>query len=292
MKLTATDKFKLKRKEKTIRNLGKQIFEKAENPKNLKEIRRNITSLLFELNALSPRYLLPSDDSVKELQNWITASLNDIATVEHFSEKQSKTDPHLWYIIAPRLSNFGNILNKTYFIFNKTELKVIFPPLNKGENKQIQQKIYAIGEAYDFYTDISNIIFNAKNEVIITDRYPNEELFVLYLEKVKIGVKIRIMSREVNTQTCLISNKFKLRPKVNYEMRYNHDWHDRLIFIDNNCWVCGQALKDAATNAPTYLIKLEAYDKLKAIFEQEWEKSTVIDESFLKQLQAKNAKKV
>jgi hypothetical protein len=64
---------------------------------------------------------------------------------------------------------------------------------------------------------------------------------------------------------------------VNYELRKSSNWHDRLIFVDNTCWVSGQTLKDAAVKAPTYLIKLDAYDELRTIFEEEWLKATLVN---------------
>ena len=50
MKIGTIDKIKLRKKEKTFRKLGKAIFEKAENPKSALEIRKSLTTLLFELN--------------------------------------------------------------------------------------------------------------------------------------------------------------------------------------------------------------------------------------------------
>jgi hypothetical protein len=291
MKITAIDKIKLQRKEKTIRKLGKIIFEKAENPKNVAQIKKYLTTLHFELNSLSPKYLPSTDKPTLTLQNLINLCLEKISSVEFFSKKfdETKLDHEDWWaFVAPYLTNVGNALSEIYFDFTQTELKLISPEHLRNNDNIDEEKTYARGNAYEFYKDLSNLIKEAKKEVIITDRYPSGELFEMYLDKVVNGVRIRVLSKKIDKKLTYIASKFKLKPNVNFELRQNFEWHDRLIFIDNTCWVSGQTIKDAAVKSPTYLIKLEAYGQLKELFEQEWKNSTIIDEQFLERDKQEN----
>jgi hypothetical protein len=56
---------------------------------------------------------------------------------------------------------------------------------------------------------------------------------------------------------------------MDFEVRKSSDCHDRLFFIDNECWIIGQSVKDAGKK-PTYLIKIEGYDLFRKVFDDLW----------------------
>ena len=132
-----------------------------------------------------------------------------------------------------------------------------------------KEKVYPKGHIYDFYKDIRNITKDAKNEVFVIDAYVDEELLNLYLEKIPIGVKIRILTKEPKGNFVTVAQKFKIKPKVDFEVRRSNNCHDRLIFIDDKCWVMGQSIKDAGKK-PTYLAKMEGYDSFRKVFDDLW----------------------
>jgi len=147
------------------------------------------------------------------------------------------------------------------------------------------EKVYEKGYVYDFYKDIREITQQAKNEVFLIDAYPDEDVLNLYLEKTPSGVKIRILTSEPNknnvkayqnfTNFVTVAQKFKMKPGVNFEVRTSKDCHDRLFFIDNNCWVMGQSLKDAAKK-PTYLVRIESHDLFRKVFEDLWPQAQIL----------------
>lgn len=47
-------------------------------------------------------------------------------------------------------------------------------------------RAYPKGHIYDFYADLLEITKTAKNEVLIMDGYPNEEILNLYLKKFRM----------------------------------------------------------------------------------------------------------
>ena len=148
--------------------------------------------------------------------------------------------------------------------------KPLVPPIQDSE-----EKFYEKGELYKFYRDILELVSHAKNEVIITDNWADEELINLYLDKVPRQVKIKVLTKRPQGQFLVVGKKFKAQPNVNFEARTTAEWHDRWIFVDNECWVTGQSVKDAGTK-PTYLIKLGGYGILKKAFDEAWNQASPI----------------
>lgn len=132
-----------------------------------------------------------------------------------------------------------------------------------------EEKVYPKGHIYDFYKDIRDITKDAKNEVFVIDAYVDEELLNLYLEKIPIGAKIRILTNKPQGNFMTVAQKFKTRPNIDFEVKRSQDCHDRLFFIDNECWVMGQSVKDAGKK-PTYLVKIEGYTLFKKVFDDLW----------------------
>jgi hypothetical protein len=135
-----------------------------------------------------------------------------------------------------------------------------------------KERVYEKGQVYDFYKDIRDITQLAKAEVFLIDAYPDEEVLDLYLEKVPVSVKIRILTNNPKGKFVAVAHKFKMKPGVAFEVRRNNDCHDRIFFIDGECWVMGQSLKDAAKK-PTYLVKIESNALFKKVFDDLWSQS-------------------
>lgn len=141
--------------------------------------------------------------------------------------------------------------------------------------KEPREKVYDKGQVYDFYTDIREITKNARVEVLVMDAYADEDLLVLYLDKIPLNVKIRILTNKPQGNFIQIAKKFKTKPKIDFEVRQSKDCHDRLFFVDDSCWVIGQSLKDAAKK-PTYLVKIEAYVLFKKMFDDLWANASIL----------------
>lgn len=184
-------------------------------------------------------------------------------------------------IILGGVSTVLVIVGAIYFLSKKSK-KNERTKKDKSKNEPLsispnghrkEEKVYPKGHAYSAYKDILGILTGAKNEVIITDNYVDEELINLYLEKIPENVRIRVLTKEPQGNFMAVGKKFKIKPNVNFQVRKSMDWHDRCVFIDGNCWVMGQSVKDAGTK-PTYLVKLEEHDLLKKAFDEVWNKSS------------------
>jgi len=158
---------------------------------------------------------------------------------------------------------FGSLLKSTI-----AELELDLPEADvKG--------VYAPGDDYDLYRDLSDIIAKAQQRVFIVDAYVDEQLFNLYVSKAR-SATVAILTNRIGTNVEIVSKKYaSSRP---LSLRTSGAFHDRLIFVDDRGWVLGQSVKDAATKKPTYLIELEepALSALRDLHDKILQSATVI----------------
>jgi hypothetical protein len=114
--------------------------------------------------------------------------------------------------------------------------------------------VYAPGEEYEFYHDLSSLIAEATHEVFIVDAYLAESVFNLYVGKVLGGVGVRILSNNVGANVETVAKMYATTKRL--ELRSSGGVHDRAVFLDQRGWVVGQSIKDAAKRKPTYMIEL------------------------------------
>jgi len=163
--------------------------------------------------------------------------------------------------------NFNAILDRDLPNI-KTEI-VDYLETQEVSKQNKKEKLYPKGYEYDVYRDILAKIKNAKIEIFVIDAYVNEELLNLYLEKIPKQVKIRILTNKPKGNFITVAKKYKGKPNVDFEVRQSSDCHDRLFFLDDECWAIGQSVKDAGRK-PTYLIRIEGYAFFKNVFDNLW----------------------
>lgn len=144
-------------------------------------------------------------------------------------------------------------------------------------------KAYSPGSQYALYTDLLEIFKAAKTDVLVLEAYPDEELINLYLGKIPPGVKIRVLTGTPKLGAAAdrsnfvsVAQKFSKQPGVVFEARENSQVHDRLFFVDGQCWVMGSSIKDAAVKKPTYLIKVESGPIFQSGAEELWKNGNKI----------------
>lgn len=146
-------------------------------------------------------------------------------------------------------------------------------------DEPVKQKVYRPLETYEFYKDLKNLIKNAKQELFISDGYVDEELLELYVDKVPSSVNIRILTNKPQGNFLTVAKKFSQKPNTKFEVRKTENVHDRVIFVDDSCYVFGQSIKDAAKQKPTYIIKLdikEIFTLCKKAYEELWNRASTI----------------
>jgi phosphatidylserine/phosphatidylglycerophosphate/cardiolipin synthase-like enzyme len=148
------------------------------------------------------------------------------------------------------------------------------PGINRRRKKTTKARVYSKGQAYDFYRDLQTVIKSAKSEVWIVDGYLDEEIFNLYIDKLKPKVAVKILTKNPKSNFVTVAQKFKIRPGYSLEVKENPNVHDRIFLIDHRCWVSGQSVKDAGKK-PTYLVNIENR-QMEMIINEMWNQGTVI----------------
>jgi hypothetical protein len=136
--------------------------------------------------------------------------------------------------------------------------------------------VYAPGDEYAFYVDLTSQIMQATQEVFVIDAYLDEQVFNLYVSKVQSGAKVRLLSNRIGANVDAVARMYARTMPL--ELRSSKDIHDRLIFLDQRGWVVGQSIKDAARKKPTYLIELSepSLSAARHAHGQIWAAATVI----------------
>jgi hypothetical protein len=147
---------------------------------------------------------------------------------------------------------------------------------NKARAQQTTpQGTYAAGDAYTFYRDLRRIIQGAGREVFIVDGYLNRELFDLYAGDIPATVELRVLTQSPDLELIAVAKKY-LGSHPRFELRSSRAFHDRVVFVDDDCWLIGQSSKDAGTKKPTYLVKHDSERDQRSIYEAIWSAATLV----------------
>ncbi len=122
-------------------------------------------------------------------------------------------------------------------------------------------KGYVAGDQYGVCKDLNTHIRSAKRDVFVIDAYLDDETFDLYLDNVPKGRTIRVLTdfragpaKEKKVRAALAA--FGGGRGSAFAAMRSPKFHDRVIFVDNDCWVIGQSLKEAAVGKPTYVVQM------------------------------------
>jgi len=117
-------------------------------------------------------------------------------------------------------------------IFQAIRQKQLSP--NKG--------IFFDGQIFDAYIFVSDIIKNAKGNIILIDNYIDTSVLTL-LSKKKEKVKVIIYTKEISKQLLLDQDKFN-QQYGNLTIKKFSKSHDRFLIIDKKTYHLGASLKD------------------------------------------------
>jgi hypothetical protein len=186
--------------------------------------------------------------------------------------KQARNVGQLW---APEM---GEALIQEYFDRRVEALSsVVQSSIAELEWMLPQPEIagsYNTGDEYAFYRDLKTIVGIATKELFIVDNYLDTQLFDIYMENVNSSVTVRVLTDKVLNPLKVVAEKFSKRG--GFELRSSKDVHDRVVFVDDRCWVIGQSIKDAAKKKPTYIVEHSGAGTMKGIYESIWAGATTV----------------
>lgn len=106
---------------------------------------------------------------------------------------------------------------------------------------RVNNHLFYEGQIYDAYSLLIDILNSAKENVILIDNYVDKKLLDIICN---IKVKITI----ITSNKCNLTNTDIEKYNTEYhnlELKYNSNFHDRFIIIDNNIlYHCGASFKD------------------------------------------------
>ena len=104
-------------------------------------------------------------------------------------------------------------------------------------------------------------------ELFVIDPYLSTEICDTYAGAIPRIVQFRLLSANVSPAVLALGLKYASGGNVGF--RCSKQIHDRVIFVDQRVWVCGQSLKDAAKRKPTYIVEFgEAL--MRPVYEPLW----------------------
>lgn len=168
-----------------------------------------------------------------------------------------------------RHGNYGSVIAFFHDVIARLENDL---PRNEGQ-------AFGPGAAYDFFRALNDLVSSAKVQVFVVDPYLDAEIFDGYLHALNPGVSVRLLTAKYVDNVRVAAGKYQAQYGSVVEVRSTADIHDRVIFADNDqCWVLGASIKDAALKKPTYLAPVSddvAAEKRK-LYETIWAASSPI----------------
>lgn len=135
------------------------------------------------------------------------------------------------------------------------------------------------GAVYDFFKALNELVATARSELWVVDPYLDAEVFDGYMQSLNSGVSARLLTAKYLSNVKVAAEKYQAQFGSAIEVRSSNGIHDRIIFVDQEqCWVLGASIKDAALKKPTYLAPISAdvaMEKIK-LYEAIWASSKVI----------------
>jgi len=170
---------------------------------------------------------------------------------------------------ADRRGNYGVVVSSIHDVIARLENAL---PQNGGQ-------AFGPGAAYDLFRALNDLVASATAQILVVDPYLDADVFDGYLHALKPAVSARLLANRYIANARVAADKYKAQTGANVELRRSNDIHDRVLFVDNDeCWVLGASIKDAALKKPTYLAPLapDVAAEKRRIYEIIWAAGTPI----------------
>jgi len=141
-----------------------------------------------------------------------------------------------------RLENrMGNVEEEVKELNNELDI------IKNNKKEERVEKLFFNGEEYDAFSFLSNLVNKANNKIILIDNYIDVGTLDILSHK-KINVDVEIVTVH-NYLTLSAKNNF-VKQYGNLHIKYNTNFHDRFLIIDNTyLYLIGASIKDAGKKA-------------------------------------------
>ncbi len=170
---------------------------------------------------------------------------------------------------ADKLQEIFDSMRKLDKMLSEAGIKLPYSDMSLRQTDVVENNDVIIinkGEQYNVYKKVNLLVKQAKREVFIVDVYPDESLFELYLDDIPNNVSIKFLTNKPKGKFNSVAALWKSNLKKNIEIKLSDKIHDRLLFVDDECWIIGSSFKDAGKKKPTYIIKFNDKDLMYSIY--------------------------
>lgn len=113
------------------------------------------------------------------------------------------------------------------------------------------------GQPFDFYDELRKVIETAQRDVLFVDRYMGADFVPSYLPHVRLGVSVRLLTRDLLDKLTASVAAFVRQFPTQIEIRTSQLFHGRFLCIDGaRGFLVDASFKDAAKSAPAALVEL------------------------------------
>ena len=248
---------KISVKEETIWLTQKQIAEVF--GVNIPAISKHIKNIykdkeLNQLSTVSILEIVQREGKREILRNIEHYNLDIILAVGYRTNSVKAIKFRQWatsilrnYIQNGYVINSDKITNER-FVSLENDVNILKNKINDISSKldnnslKIKQGIFFDGQIYDAYSFISDLIKQAKNEIILIDNYIDDTVLTLF-SKVP-NIKVYIYTNTISKQLKLDFEKYS-KQYDNISIKIFKNSHDRFLIIDNyELFHLGASMKD------------------------------------------------
>jgi hypothetical protein len=178
---------------------------------------------------------------------------------EDFQDDEDIPDP---YAPVEKLAEFDPSENGHY------------PDISDEDLVSLSTQVVGEGDEFAFYRYVSDHIAEAEEEVFIVDPYVDKEAIRLYLADTPADVEKRILTDDPQGNFDGVAEKLVKQTDHRIEVRSTPKCHDRLLFVDDRCFLVGISIKDAGRN-PNYVVDFESVEHFREPWEALWTEADV-----------------
>ena len=111
----------------------------------------------------------------------------------------------------------------------------------KNNTLEIKQGIFFIGQIFDAYIFVNDLIKSAKDEIILFDNYIDETVLTLLSKNPNINITLytQNISKQLNLDIQKYNSQF-----INLTVNQLKNFHDRFLIIDDAVYHIGASMKD------------------------------------------------
>jgi hypothetical protein len=251
----------------TRRTIGAATGPEWEPERSLRAIQTQLKELT-PLKAIAYQVGRPKETSWKQVTEAVLrrAFSSDSQIITNFSHASSAGSYSLAGMSQGRMQ--ANYLAR--IAAYEIALTTAIADLKMSMPEEEVQGAYESGEEYAFCRDLRTLMQLAQTETLVIDPYMDPNLFDVYVDALPLSVGIQVLTSTPKANVQILAQKFA-SGRPNFELRTaSKDLHDRVVFVDDRCWVIGQSIKDAARQKPTYIVE-HSEELMRKLYQPIWD---------------------